>query len=116
MEDASVVALTLLLIAQLRCRDRSTALTADLPSQRQERQRDRRSPVEILHNVFRQKLSLYRRTAVSNAVADQWIDACLRLVLLCVWQTFLCSNRGGGGTGKNRAACWSRSRKDWTIR
>jgi hypothetical protein len=91
VEDASVVALALLLITQHRRQDRSTILTAGPPSQRLERRRDRRSPVEVLHNGFCQKFSLYHRTAVSNVVADQWIDERLRLVQLYAWQTFLCS-------------------------
>lgn len=55
---------------------------ADPPSQRREQQSDRLSSVDIPHNRFCQKISLYHHTAVSDVVANKWVDARLRLLLL----------------------------------
>ena len=86
---------------------------ADPPSQRREQQSDRLSSVDILHNGFCQKISLYHHTTVNDVVADKWVDARLRLLLLrpADHHSFLCTTgvvvvqvrigrRAGGGQGK----------------
>lgn len=64
---------------------------ADPPSQHWEQQSDRLSSVDILHNGFLQKISLDHHTAVSDVVADKWVDARLQLLLLRARQTITAS-------------------------